>query len=830
MESLVVDLRYALRSLRKSPGFTAVAVLTLGLGIGANSAIFSLIDAVLLRPPASVVEPGRLVTIYTSDFSSGDFGTSSYPDFEAIRDERGVFAGVAGYSFRPLSVSTGEQAEMLAGTMVTPEYFSVLGLTPAVGRLIGPDDAPAPGASPVVVVSHAFWRTRLSGQLNALGRSIRINGREFTVIGVAPPEFHGLLGVVANDVWFPVTMDPVLFDPESGRMVDADRFTRLGDRWLQIVARLEDGVGVEQAQARLTALARSRFEQFPDLWRTVRGEGRKLTVKPESYSRIPPQGRGVVLGMSTLLMIVVGLVLLIACANIANLLLVRATARHREIAVRLSLGATRGRLVQQLLTESLVVAMVGGVMGLAATGWVAELIASLRPPGNLPMRLYLGMDARVLGFTLGLSVLTGVLFGLVPALRASRPNVTAELKGDVAGRRAGSRFGLRDMLVVGQLAVSLVLLVGAGLFVRSLQRAQAVDPGFDPANTVLMSFALTANGYSEARGRAFFDQLLERARSLPGVDGATLAASVPLSGCCSRRGTRIEGYTPGPGESTETNWNVVEPDYFRMMRIPVVRGRAFTDADRQGAPLVVIVNEAFARKYWPGQDPIGKSVNIGGGGPAGQLRPVVGVVADGKYRSLAEDPLPFLYVPFGQQNRALMTLHVRTSGDPGSLLAQLRQEVRALDPSLPIVNPTTLRDQVGVALLPQRAAAILLSGFGAVAVLLAVIGLYGVMAYAVSRRTREFGIRTALGATRRDVGRLVVGEGLLLAGWGLIVGIAVSAGVTRFAQSLLFDISPLDPLAFGGVTALLLGVTLMASYLPARRATRVAPMEALRYE
>ena len=819
MESLIADVRYAARSLWRSPGFTAVAVLTLGLGIGANSAIFTLVDAVLLRRPAGVVEPNRLVSIYTSDFSSGDFGTSSYPDFEAIRAERQVFASVAAYSFQPVSLSTGEQAEMLNATLVSAEYFSLLGLVPGAGRLIGPDDVTAPGTSPVAVVSHGMWRTRFGGEPGAVGRTVRVNGREFTVIGVTPPGFRGLQGVLENELWIPITMDPAL---------DADDLTSMGNRSFLVVGRLADGVTAEQAQARLTALARSRFEQFPDWWRTVRGDGRKLTLRPESYARVPPQGRAVVVTMSAMLMIVVGLVLLIACANIANLLLARATGRAREIAVRLSLGATRRRLVQQLLTESVLIALLGGVAGLAAAGWVADLIVRLRPPVSFPIRLAVETDARVLWFTLGVSLLTGIVFGLLPALRASRPQLVAELKGDVVRRRAGSRYGLRDLLVVGQLAVSLVLLVGAALFLRSLGRAQAVDPGFDAENVVLMSFALEAQGYNQARTRAFYDQLLERARALPGVEGATLATSVPLGGSYGRRGTRIEGYTPGPGESTEINWNVVGADYFRVMRVPVMRGRAFTGLDRDGAPLVVVINEAFARRYWPGEDPIGKGISVTGA--EGPFRPVVGVVADGKYRSLAEDPLPYMYLPFGQQYRAWMTLHVRSAGDPGPVLARLRQEVQSLDPNLPIVNPTTLKEQIGIAVLPQRLAATLLSAFGVLAVLLAVIGLYGVMAYAVSQRTREFGIRTALGATWRDVVRQVVGEGLLLAGTGLVIGLAVAAAVTRFARAFLFDVSPLDPVAFGAVTLLLLGVTAVASYVPARRATRVDPMVALRYE
>ena len=818
---MLADLRYAVRSLHKSPGFTAAAVLTLALGIGANTTIFSFINAILLRPPEGVADPSRVVAIYTSDFSSGPFGTSSYPDFEAIREEGSVFSSVAVYDLRPLSLALGDEAEMITGQTVSGDFFSLVGAVPALGRLLGPDDARVQGGEAVAVISHRLWLRRFGGDPQVVGRDLRLNGQGFKVVGVAARGFGGLVRGIGADVWIPATMIPVL-QPGS------DDLSNLGSRAFFVVGRLRPGVTPAQAQSRLAALARARFEQFPDYWRTVSGEGRRLTVLPEAQSRVPPQGRGLALGAAALLMIAVGLVLLIACANIANLLLARASHRRREIAVRIALGASRLQLVRHLLTESLVLAAMGAGAGLLLAQWAAGAAAAIRLP-MLPVRISLdvGLDARVLGFTALVAVITGLAFGLAPALRGTRPQLIDELKREATLAR-GRWLSLRNALVVLQVAVSLVLLVGAGLFVRSLGRAEGVDPGFDPRNVALMTLELTSNGFDESRGRALYDQLLERARAMPGVESVTLAREVPLSGCCSRRGTTIEGYQPRQGESTEINWSVVGPHYFRTLRIPLSQGRDFAPQDRAGAPPVIIVNQAFARRYWPGQDPLGKRVSLRG--PGGPFAEVVGVARDGKYRTLGEDPLPFLYVPFAQLYRSPMTLHVRTSGDPAALLPELRAEVRTLAPGLPIINPTTLEEAASVALLPHRLGAALLGTLGGLAAVLAVLGLYGVLAYSVTQRTREFGIRGALGAARRRLVLQVIGEGMLLAGAGTAIGLALSVAATRLVRGFLFGVSPLDPAAFGVMTLLIGCVTLVASYLPARRATRVSPMEALRYE
>jgi predicted permease len=710
---------------------------------------------------------------------------------------------------------------MLVGQLVTPTFFSTLRMTPALGRFIGSEDAPGPGGNPVAVISHRLWVTRFGSDSTVIGRGIRINGREFSVIGVAPSGFAGMLRPLMADLWLPITVDPLL-------LPGSDNLTNLGSRWLAVVGRLRDDATIQQAEAQLTALARRRFEQFPDYWVTVRGEGRRLTAVPEAASRVPPQARGAALGFAAMLMGVVVLVLLVACANIANLMLARAARRRREVAVRLSLGATRWRLIRGLLAESLLLAAAGAGGGVLVARWLAAGILRFQPPLPVPVQLEAPLDWRVIGFLAALAIVAALAFGLFPALQGSRATVVPELKGETPTWRLGRRFAVRRALVVGQLAASLLLLVGAGLFLRSLIRAQAVNPGFLASQVVVATLDPESSGYDDARGAALYHDVLERVRALPGVEAATLASAVPLASCCSRRGTRIEGYTAQEGESTEINWNVVAPGYFETMHVPIRRGRPFDESDRPGAPLGVMVNQAFADRYWPGQDPLGKRVSVTG--PEGPFREVVGVTENGKYRSLSEDPLPFLFVPLLQNYRSPMTLHVRAAGDANAVMTLVRAEVRSLDPALPLFNVAALTDALGVAVLPQRVAATLLAAFGILGVALAVLGLYGLTAYGVAQRTREFGIRTAMGAEARGIAALVVREAAVLGAVGLGLGLVLSAIATRFATRFLFGVSPLDPLTFLTVCASLFGATLLASYVPARRATRVDPMEALRYE
>jgi predicted permease len=822
MSVVLEDLRHALRALRRNPGFTVVAILTLALGIGANSTIFSLVNGVLLKPPIGVRDPARVVSIYTSDYSSGPYGTTSYPDFQAVRAETAIFSAVAVYELRPLALALGDRAEMITGQLVSGEFFPMLGTRPAAGRLLIPADAGAGGGEAVAVISHGLWLRRFAGDPAIAGRELRLNGRAFRVVGVAPAGFTGLLRAVVTDVWLPVTAGPLL-DPGS------DELANPGARSFLMAARLRAGVTVPRARQQLAAVARARFEAFPDAWATVTGAGRALTVLPEAEARVPPQARTLSLGASALLLVAMAMVLLIACANIANLLLARASRRRREMAVRVSLGAARHQIVRQLLVESMLLAVLGAAAGLALAGWITGAITTLALPGvPVTLRLDLGLDGRVLGFTAVVALLTGLAFGLLPALRASRSDVVSALKGDVGGVARSRRLGLRGGLVVTQVAVSLVLLVTAGLFVRSLTRAETVDPGFDESGTALITFDLASSGYAEGQGQAFYNDLLERVRALPGVRSATLAQAVPLATCCNRRGTRIEGYAARPGESTEVNWNIVATDYFRTLRIPFVLGRDFTERDRADAPLVAIVNEAFVRKYWPGRSPLGRRIDLGG--RDSHIAEVVGVVRNGMYRSLGEAPLPFLYVPLPQLYRPSMTLHVRTAGDPSAMLPTLRAQIRELAPSLPLIHPTTLREATSLALWPHRLGALLLGALGAIAALLAALGLYGVLAYSVAQRTREFGIRGALGADRRRLVAQVIREGLVLSGTGAAIGLVLAGGATRLVRGFLFGVSPFDPAAFGAVTLLVAAIALLASYLPARRATRVDPMEALRHE
>ncbi|MBX6363369.1 MAG: ABC transporter permease [Gemmatimonadetes bacterium] len=820
MKGLVREIRFALRALRKRPGFTAVAVLTLGLGLGANLSIFSLVDAALLRPPAAVREPERLVTLWTSDFSGPRYGGTSYPDYEAIAAAADVFAGVAASSPRPLSLAGVAGSERLFGEIVSANYFDVLGVRPALGRFFLPQEAGAAGGHPVVVLGWGLWQRAFGGSRDVIGRTVRLSGVPLTVVGVAPPGFRGSIRGLALEVWVPFSADRALlgFRPE-GR----------GDRGLFVTARLRPGVTVAEAQARLDLIARQLHAAYAQEWTDVRGRPRVLTAVPERLSRVPPMARGPVVGFMALLMAIVAIVLLIACANVANLLLARAAGRQREVAIRLALGATRRRLVRQLLVESLLLALAGGALGVLVARWTTALLAGFHPPIDVPLALDLRVDGAVLGFGLLLSVATAVAFGLAPALRVTRPDLVPALRDEGSTVRAGGRrFGLRNLLVIGQVAGSLVLLVAGSLFLRTLRQATRIDAGFDPENLLLVAFDLTAERYDPARAADFYRRLEERVSALPGVRAVTLAQWVPLGLDFARRGLVVEGYQARPGEDLEQGFNVVGDDYFRTLGTRIVRGRALDERDHAGAPLAVVVNESFARRYWPGADPLGK--HIGWEGPDGRMAEVVGIAQDGKYRSLGEEPRPYFYIAAAQVDARDLTLHVRTAGDPRALVPAVRAAVRELAPGLPIAKLTTLREQVAVSLLPQRLAAVVLGVLGAGALLLAVVGLHGVVAYAVSLRTRELGIRVALGARPADIQRMVLADGMRLVAIGAAVGLALALAASRLLRGFLLGGDGADPVAFVAVPLLLAGVALVSAYIPARRAGRVDPMEALRVE
>ncbi len=822
MENLWQDIKYGSRMLLHNPGFTLVAALSLALGIGANTTIFSLVNALLLRA-LPVEDPGELVWVYTSDFSGPPYGTSSYPDFLDFRGKGEAFSGVLASSSQPLSMSSDGVTERVLGEIVTGNYFTLLGVKPALGRTFLPEEDQSPGKYPVAIVSHGMWQRRFGSDPGLLGRTIALNGHLFTVVGIARERFTGVTPLLPTDIWVPMMMQQQL---SGGR----DRLSQRGSRWLTVLGRLKPGVPLRQAQASFQVLASQLKETYPQNWIDVKQQGRRLTLVPESETRVPPPLRGAILGFMSLLMGVVGLVLLIACANIANLLLARATRRRKEIAIRLSLGAAQSRLLRQLLTESILLSVLGGALGLVLAFWTTGLLLAFKPPIPLPIALDFSVDARVLVFTLLLSILTGIFFGLAPALHAARPDLVPALK-DESGAAAGgfSKSRLRSAFVVAQVALSLLLLIAAGLFLRSLRNAHAIDPGFDPSNVLLMSVDLRLQGYSQTGAKEFCNRLLERVRSLPGVASASLAASTPLSLVGSRRGTFVEGYNRRPGEDMEFHYNVVAPEYFQTMRIKIVRGRPFTPQDTESAPGVVIVNETFARRFWSGQDSLGKRFSISG--PQGRLLEVVGIASDGKYNTLGEDPTPFFYLPAEQNfQSSAMTLLVRTATDPEGLLAPVRAEFRTLDKNLPVTEVKTLVEHMGLSLFPARAAATLLGIFGAVALLLAAVGIYGVMSFAVSQRTHEIGIRIALGARPGDVLKLVVRQGMALTTLGLMLGLIAAYALTRLLASLLYGISVTDPVTFSMISLLLALVAFLASYIPARRATRIDPLVALRYE
>jgi predicted permease len=814
------DLRYALRRLARSRGFTLAAALTIALGVGANTAIFTIVNAVLLRPPAAVTDPDRLVGVYTSDFSGPPYGSSSYPDLEEFQKQTDVFTGVMGFSPRPAAVGSDDDLQRITAEIVSPNYFQVLGVRPAAGRAVGAEQA-APGGEPVVVISHALWQRRFGGDPAIVGRSIRVNARPFTVIGVAPEGFAGAFRGLLTDVWVPAPFGSLVGFSESA-------LTSRGSRGLLLYARLKPGVTIEQAQARMSVVARQLTAAYPRSWTDVTRQGRRISLLPEKATRVPPQIRGPALGFAALLMGTVGLVLLVCCANVAGLLLARAAGRLKEVGIRISLGASRGRVVRQMLTESVLLAAFGGIVGAMAAVWAGRALMAFTPPTPVPLGLDLRPDGRVLLFTLGITVLTGIVFGLAPALRASRAEVVSALKSDTpAVSMGGRRFSLHGALVVGQVALSMLLLVGALLFLRALRAVATIDPGFRVDHMLLVDIAPRPGEEEKRDPEQVALELRDRMAAVPGVSRVSWANAVPLALSASRRSVRIEGYRPREGEDMEFHYNMVGPDYFETMEVPLVRGRGFTDRDRPGAPLVAVVNETFARRFWPGADPIGKRISISGS--EGPWLEVVGVARDGKYLSIAESPRPYLYYP-QLQNPDGVTLHVRTSGDPRALASAVRRELAAVAPDWLAENPRTLEDHIGTSVLPQRIAGGLLGAFGVVALLLSAVGLYGVVAFAVAQRTREIGIRVALGAGAPLVLRMVLRQGMVLAAIGLAVGVPLAVVASRLLSGFLLGTGSGIGLVLAGAAAVLAVVTLAASYVPARRASRVDPIVALREE
>jgi predicted permease len=815
MDSLLQDVRYAVRMLIKRPGFTLIVVLTLALGIGANTAIFSFMNSLFLRP-LSFTEPDRLVRLYGVDADGRRFDVFSYANYADLRDRSQSFAGLAAHQHVSVNLSTGAGAENVQGEIVTGNYFEMLGAQAMAGRPLLDEDDSAAGAHPVVVISHGLWQTRFGASPNAIGAKIYLNGHPFTIVGVMPEEFRGAYQAIAADFWAPMMMH----DQVRPR---GTPLTERGWGWLNGTARLKAGVTREQAQAEVDQIAGRLEQEYPRINKGQRFELLQASALPEQF-------RESVSGVLGFFMAVVLLVLLVACANIASLLLSRVMARRPELAIRQSLGATRGRLMRQWLTESLLLSCLGGAAGLLIAIWMGEGLMSLVPSDFGEFSPKLPLDGRVLGFTFIVSLLTGVGCGLLPALRASKTDVVSALK-EGSATAAGSALGtrLQQLFVVAQMAVCSVLLIVAGLLLRSLRESALFNPGFNSDNLLLATVDLSRNGYSEARGHAFYSQLTERLKSRPGARGATFAIVVPLGLSRETRGFIIPGQEPPPGKTYfSLNANVVGPEYFETMGIELLSGRGFDARDGEaGARPVVVINETMARRFWPGQDPVGRSVQMKKDGPPIEI---IGVARDIKYYSLGEEPLPYLYGSFSQFYSPSVTLHVRTAGDPRLMARALKEEVEGLDPNVAVTGVTTLAELRQSSLFASWLMAMVSTLFGLLAVGLTALGLYGILSYSVSLRRREVGIRMALGAQAGDIFKLIVRQGLTITLAGIGVGMAGSLAVTRFLSSMLFGVSAADPLTFAAIAALLMAVAFVACFLPARRATSVDPIIALRHE
>ena len=816
MQPLWQDLRYAARTLSKDRGFTLVAVVSLALGIGANATIFSGINGLLLRPPA-IHDAGRLLQIWQHDTTRGNgLGSHmqlSFPAYEYYRDHNEVFSVMAAFSGETSRViwNRSGEGDTLQGALVSANFFSILDVTPALGRRFVADED-RPEAAAVLILSNAVWQQRLGADSNVLGKTLVLNGREFTVVGVAPRGFTGLLAGFAPDFWTPMAMHTAI----SPALDLAERH----QHWVVGAGHLKPDVTPAQARANLALLGQQLASAYDS--------DRNLAPAALPLELVPSFMRGVLGAVSSVLMGVVGLVLLIACANLANLLLAKAASRRRELAIRAALGASRGRLIRQTLTESVLIASIAGVLGLSIAWWATPALLSLKP-ASIPLVLNVTPDVRVLAFTLAISLLTGIAFGLAPALHQSRLHQADALKdGSHQGGSAASR--LRSGLVVAQVTACMVLLVGAGLCVRSLVNARSIDPGFTSHNGVTASLNVEAFGYNEDRGRAYYASLLERVRALPGVRAASLTDHLPLGSVMRMEGIEIDGYRP-QGSSRDSvlalDMALVAPGYFEAMGTPILRGRAFDERDEATAPPVVVINQVMADRFWPQQDPVGRFVSLAGNAGARTRAQIIGIARNGKYQSLGEDEKPFFYRSLLQDYQPGVQLIVRTA-DGAPIVGALREVAQTLDDRMPLVGVETLEQHMQLPLFPAQAAGLLLGLFGLLALALALMGVYGVMAYAVSQRTREIGVRMALGAQRADIMRLVVGQGLRLTLTGIAAGAIIGLLVTRVLSSVLYGISATDPVAFVTVGISLMVVALVACYVPARWAAKVDPMRALR--
>jgi predicted permease len=823
IHDFIQDVRYALRTLRRSPGFTAIVVLTLALGIGANTAIFSLVDSLLLRP-LPVKDPGQLTVLAFRQGQGPLLTQFSAADLRDIHSQaEGAFSDMLGHMLAFDGISLNGKADRAFSEYVTGNFFSMLGMKPYAGRLLLPSEGETPGADPVAVLSYAYWKMRFGGDPSIVGKRILVNAHPCTVVGIAPPAFRGLYPAPAAQLYFPFGM---LRTFEAGWPKDL-----MSNRILQnlyVLGRLRPGISIATANAALKVVARRLSDEYPET-----NKGMELSAYHERYARPDPSTSGTLIRIATLFLALVALVLLLACANIANLLLVRATGRAREMAVRAALGAKRSRLIRQLLTESILLALLGGIAGVFLGMAGSRAIGSVDLHAPVPVQLISGFDWRIFVYTFAAALLTGIFVGLIPALRASHTSISGALHE--SGRTiAGGKNRVRTGLVVLQVAGSLMLLVIAGLFTRSLRAVQHTNLGFDPHNVVDFTMDPSEIGYGETQGLAFYKSLLERVRALPGVQSASLSASIPMSNYGQNDYLKISGYQNPPGQGLPlVSYSVVSPAFFETMRIPILRGRAFTDADVTSSPYVAIVNESFAARFWPNQDPIGKRF-AKVSGIANPVYEVVGVAKDSHFSDLTGPIDAYFYLPLAQDYAlsSMQILQIRSDAQPTVIVLETQDIVRTVAPSLPLFDIHTLTESLDTlqGFLLFRLGAGLAAGLGVLGLILAVVGVYGVISYSVSQRTHEIGIRLALGAQRLEILKMILGQGFAIVLLGLLLGCAAAFTAARLISNLLVGVSAADPATYATVTVILALVALAACYIPARRAMRVDPMVALRYE
>jgi macrolide transport system ATP-binding/permease protein len=826
LENLWSDVTYALRWLRRSPAFTLVAIASLTIGIGFNTALFTLVDALLFRP-LPVERPDRLVDVFTSGGDADQYATSSYPDFLDFKAQNQVFTDMLAYSPAFGAVKLGDRSRLAMGETVTGNYFRLLGVVPVIGRALLPEDDRA-GAPRVVVISHRLWTRDYAASAAAIGQTIRIHNQPYTIVGVAPASFTGMVPLLAPEVWTPMThVDEV----EPGGIMSTvpsptgnTRLERRGTRWMFVKGRLKPDATYAAAAANLNLIGKQ-------LQTTYGATNKRFEVStvPTIDVHIHPMADRMLRPIGLGLMLVVGLVLVIACANVASMLLARASGRQKEIGIRLAIGASRRRLIQQLLAESAVISALGAAAGIALAWGLTRVAIAITLPIPIPLSFALRIDGRVLLFTAAVTVFAALVAGLAPAVKATRPDIVNELKSDVAATdAAGRRWTMRDGLVVAQIAVTMVLLVSAGLLTRSLIAAQRVDVGFRTGGLAILSTEMNVLGYDEGRAKEFYDRALERVRALPGVESAALAERLPFSLNYNRNRIFLPDQHGADEKGLVLDVARVSPEYFDTLGVPIVQGRNFAPTDTPGSPGVAIVNEAMARKYWPNQNAIGKRLRVTTFD--GRELEVVGIAADYKVSTVGESGTPYIHYATTQRPSSGEEIVARTRGDAGALLAAMRRELTALEPNILFLDNQTMDAQVAATLLPAKAGAASVSAVGVVAMALAAIGLYGVIAYSVARRTREIGIRMALGARPSAVVGLVMRQGLALAAAGVAVGALLALGAAKAVAGALYGVGYLDPVAWGGAIVLLVAVSALANLVPARRASIVDPSGALRAE